>query len=210
MSVSNKSQDECIIDTWINWAGYFCAFAHADTLTRPTKSIVLSETLQAYLSKNASIAPVATQLAGERNLYILSASWRVDSALSVWHAALATFTPLRRILGWKSVFPSPGNWCNQFNSALVQVLRVCPSLLLFPAPVLCWLSVTCALPRGNYPGGTAAKPRRALSVTRRRNSWKESVCRNVRGLSFRGETEKLGSKPSAHPLREQPSHPFSF
>lgn len=34
------------------------------------------------MSKDASIAPVATQLAGQRELYILSASWRVDSALS--------------------------------------------------------------------------------------------------------------------------------
>lgn len=56
---------------------------HADALTRPTKSIVLSQTLQEYLSKNASIASVATQLAGERDLYILSASWRMDSALCV-------------------------------------------------------------------------------------------------------------------------------
>lgn len=175
-----------------------------------SKSTVLSQTLQEYLSKDASIAPVATQLAGQRELYILSASWRVDSALSVWHAALATFTPLRRILGWKSVFPfsSPGSWCNPFNSALIQFHRVCLSSLLFPAPVLCWLSTTCALPQGNYPERIAVKPRQALSVTWWRSSWKESVCRNVRGLSFRGKTEKLGSKPGAHPLRKQPSHPF--
>lgn len=175
-----------------------------------SKSTVLSQTLQEYLSKDASIAPVATQLAGQKDLYILCASWRVDSALSVWHAALATFTPLRRILGWKSVFPfsSPGSWCNQFNSALIQFRRVCLSSLLFPAPVLCWLSTTCALPQGNYPERIAVKPRQALSVTRRRSSWKESVCRNVRGLSFCGKTEKLGSKPGAHPLWKQPSHPF--
>lgn len=49
----------------------------------PGQQKVLSQTLQEYLSKNASIAPAATQFAGERDLYILPASWRVDSALPV-------------------------------------------------------------------------------------------------------------------------------
>lgn len=185
---------------------------HADALTRPTKSIVLSQTLQEYLSKNASIASVATQLAGERDLYILSASWRMDSALCVWHTALAIFSPLRRILGWKSVFlfSSPGSWCNHFNSALVQVHRVCLSSLLFPAPVLCWLSITCALPQGNYPGRIQSSQDK-LSQSHGKGTHGKKVSVEMSGAwAFMEKLKKLGSKLGAHPLLKQPSHPFPF
>lgn len=213
MSVLNKSQDECIIDIRINWAGYF------ETMSVPLPVQTLSPGQQKVLSYHKPcrsicpkmlpllLLPLSLQSRGICIFCLPAGGWTQPC---LWRAALATFTPLRRILGWKSVFPfsSPGSWCNQFNTALIQFHRVCLSSLLFPAPVLCWLSTTCALPQGNYPERIAVKPRQALSVTRRRSSWKESVCRNVRGLSFRGKTEKLGSKPGAHPLRKQPSHPF--
>lgn len=53
--------------------------SHADALTRPIQSTILSQNLQEYLSKVIYIAPADVQLVGKRALYILSASWRADS-----------------------------------------------------------------------------------------------------------------------------------